>query len=198
MPSRAGTLLALLGLFAGATVAAPLLALAAFFLWIVLARTSDRAITSLVMRRHERGQRGSDVAVAVATSPWHLVVGVVGGLVTLALPLLVGVSALFAAALVVGGLTSQPVRADDVVPLLAAGVFTALTAWWGPGGASLRRGSRSLVRGFTGHPAVRQGVAVAALLAGAILVAVTITQGGPSWAPAPSAPSWVDQVVPTP
>ena len=46
--------------------------------WITLARTADRSVTSLVMRRHERGARGSDVAVAVASSPWHLVLGAVG------------------------------------------------------------------------------------------------------------------------
>ncbi len=151
-PTRTGSLLALLALLMGVTVAAPLAGLLVLATWMVLARTSDRAVTSLVMRRHERGARGSDVAVAVAAGPWHALVGVVGTLVTLALPLLVGVSAMFAGALVVGGATGQQTRADAVVPLAAAAAFTALTAWWGPGGASLRRGSRSLVRGLSGAP----------------------------------------------
>ncbi len=125
-----------------------------------------------------------------------MVVGAVGTLVTLALPLLVGVSAMFAGALVVGSVTGGATRADGVVPLLAAGVFTTLTAWWGPGGASLRRGSRSLVRGATGHPTVRQVLVVAFLLAGALLTALTASRGGPEWWPLPEAPSWVDQVVP--
>ncbi|MBD3785009.1 MAG: hypothetical protein IE926_19015 [Micrococcales bacterium] len=155
-------------------------------------------MTSLVMRRHERGARGGDVALAVASSPWHAVVGGVGTLVTLAVPLLVGVSAMFAGALVVGGLTGASTRADDLVPLAAAAAFTALTAWWGPGGASLRRGSRSLVRGLTGHPTVRQAVAVTALLGGAVLVALTVNRGGPSWWPLLDAPGWVDQVGPQP
>jgi serine/threonine protein kinase len=196
LPTRSGTLLALLALLAGVTVAAPLVGLLLLAAWMVLARTSDRSVTSLVMRRHDRGARGSDVAVAVAASPWHLVVGAVGSLVTLAVPLLVGVSAMFAGALVVGGLTGAAVRADDVVPLLAAGAFTALTAWWGPGGASLRRGSRSLVRGLTGHDTVRQVLVVALLLGAAVLVALTVSRGDPSWWPLSTPPGWVDEVVP--
>ncbi|QIM21944.1 serine/threonine protein kinase [Phycicoccus sp. HDW14] len=196
LPTRSGSLLALLALLAGVTVAAPLVGLVLLAAWMVLARTSDRSVTSLVMRRHDRGARGSDVAVAVAASPWHLVVGAVGSLVTLAVPLLVGVSAMFAGALVVGGLTGAVTRADDVVPLLAAGVFTALTAWWGPGGASLRRGSRSLVRGLTAHDTVRQVLVVALLLGGAVLVALTASRGAPSWWPLSTPPGWVDQVVP--
>ncbi|MBT9254923.1 serine/threonine protein kinase [Phycicoccus sp. MAQZ13P-2] len=196
LPRRSGVLLALLALLAGTAAAAPLVALGALAAWMVLARTADRSVTSLVMRRHDRGARGTDVAVAVVSSPWHVVVGAVGTLVTLALPLLVGVSAMFAAALVVGGATSASTRADGVVPLLAAGVFTALTAWWGPGGASLRRGSRSLVRGATGRPPVRQVLVVALLLGGALLTALTASRGGPEWWPLPQAPSWVDQVVP--
>ncbi|MBM6401482.1 serine/threonine-protein kinase [Phycicoccus sonneratiae] len=197
LPTRSGVLLALLALLAGVTVAAPLVGLLLLGAWMVLARTSDRSVTSLVMRRHDRGARGSDVALAVASSPWHLVVGAVGSLVTLALPLLVGVSAMFAGALVVGGLTGAAVRADGVVPLLAAGVFTALTAWWGPGGASLRRGSRSLVRGLTGHDTVRQVLVVALLLGGAVLVALTASRGAPAWWPLSTPPGWVDEVVPS-
>ena len=54
---------------------APVVAVLGLLAWVTLARTADRSVTSLVMRRHERGARGSDVAVAVATSPWHLVLG---------------------------------------------------------------------------------------------------------------------------
>ncbi|MBM6403164.1 serine/threonine protein kinase [Phycicoccus sp. CSK15P-2] len=198
MPTRSGTLLALLALLAGVTVAAPLVGLLLLGVWMVVARTSDRSVTSLVMRRHERGQRGSDVAVAVVASPWHLVVGLVGTLITLVLPLLVGVCAMFAATLVVGQGTGRETSADGVVPLVAAGVFTALTAWWGPGGASLRRGSRSLVRGVTRNPTARQVVVIGLLLAAAVLVALTVSRGEPSWVPLQEAPSWVDGLVPAP
>ncbi|MGG5259640.1 serine/threonine-protein kinase, partial [Phycicoccus avicenniae] len=196
LPTRSGVLLALLALLGGVTAAAPLVGLLLLAAWMVLARTSDRSVTSLVMRRHARGARGSDVAVAVAASPWHLVVGAVGSLVTLAVPLLVGVCAMFAGALVVGGVTGDATRADAVVPLLAAGGFTALTAWWGPGGAALRRGSRSLVRGLTGHDTVRQVLVAAFLLGGAALVALAVSRGAPSWWPLSTPPGWVDEVVP--
>ncbi|PKW26620.1 serine/threonine-protein kinase [Phycicoccus duodecadis] len=196
MPTRSGTLLALLGLLAGLAVAAPLAALLVLAGWIVLARTADRSVTSLVVRRHARGERGSDVALAVVTTPWHVLVGALGAVVTLLVPLLVGVCAMFATALVVETVQSRSVPADSPVPLLVAAVFTALTAWWGPGGASLRRGSRSLVRGMTGHPNVRQAIVVGALLAGAVLVAVAVSRGAPVWWPLGQAPGWVDSVVP--
>src|SRR6478735_9081957 len=90
-PSRSGTLLALLAVLAAVTARAPAVAVLGLLAWVTLARTADRSVTSLVMRRHERGARGSDVAVAVATSPWHLVVGLVGALATLVLPIFGGV-----------------------------------------------------------------------------------------------------------
>ncbi|MEO5749031.1 MAG: serine/threonine-protein kinase [Ornithinibacter sp.] len=195
--SRSGSLLALLTLLAALTARAPLVALIALVAWLALARTADRSVTSLVMRRHERGVRGSDVAVAVATSPWHLLVGIVGAVVSVALPVLVGVCAMFASALVLNTAMGSG-RSDGVVPLAAAGVFAGLTAWWGPGGASLRRGSRSIVRGVTPGAAGAKVVAGALLLGAAVLLAVTVASGGPSWTPRVDAPGWVDQVVSTP
>jgi hypothetical protein len=195
-PKRSGTLLALLALFATLTAAAPLLALLVLFGWATLARTADRSVTSLVMRRHQRGARGSDVAVAVATSPWHLVIGALGAALTMVAPLVVGICAMFATALVLTALTGRDAAADGVMPLVTAAFFAALTAWWGPGGASLRRGSRSIVRGVSpGGKAVR--VVVAALLAAAaVLGAASVAADGPTWWPRPTAPGWIDEVIP--
>ena len=197
-PSRSGTLLALLALLGAITARAPLVAVIALVGWIALARTADRSVTSLVMRRHERGARSSDVAVAVASSPWHLVLGAVGAVVTVVLPLLVGVCAMFTASLVLGGLTGRDVPSDGILPLASAGVFAALTAWWGPGGASLRRGSRSIVRGVSPGATASQVAAAVLLVIAAGLVASAVTVGEPSWWPRTTAPGWVDQVVPTP
>ena len=199
-PSRSGTLLALLALFAALTARAPYLAVLVLVGWMALARTADRSVTSLVMRRHERGVRGSDVAVAVATSPWHLVVGFIGAAVTVVLPLVVGVCAMFASALVLAAFSGADLRSDGVVPLAVAGVFATLTAWWGPGGASLRRGSRSIVRGATpGTTATQVGVVVLLLAAAALLAsAATTTASGPTWWPRDSGPAWVDASIPTP
>jgi len=183
---------------AGLSARAPLAAALALVAWIALARTADRSVTSLVMRRHERGVRGSDVAVAVASSPWHLLVGAFGAVVTAVVPLLVGVCAMFATSLLVGGLTGWDVPSDGILPLASAAVFAALTAWWGPGGASLRRGSRSIVRGISPGNTARQVVAALLLVLAAGLVASAVAAGGPSWWPSTTAPGWVGQVVPAP
>ncbi|HSO63808.1 MAG TPA: hypothetical protein VLQ78_01795, partial [Ornithinibacter sp.] len=197
-PSRSGTLLALVAVLAALSARAPLVAVLVLVGWMALARTADRSVTSLVMRRHERGARGSDVALAVASSPWHLVVGALGAVVTVVLPLLVGVCAMFATSLVLGGLTGWDVPSDGILPLATAAVFAALTAWWGPGGASLRRGSRSIVRGTSPGATARQVAAAVLLVAAAALVASAVAAGDPSWWPRTSPPGWVDQVVPAP
>ena len=196
-PSRSGTLLALLAVLAAVTARAPVVAVLGLVAWVTLARTADRSVTSLVMRRHERGARGSDVAVAVATSPWHLVLGLLGAAATLVLPLFVGVCAMYASALVLTAARGTDVRTDDVLPLVVAGVFTGLTAWWGPGGASLRRGSRSIVRGVTPGEAAGQVAAGILLVVAAVVLALTLTGGGPTWWPRTTAPGWASQVVPT-
>ena len=197
-PHRTGTLLALGAVFAALAARAPLAAVLALIGWMALARTADRSVTSLVMRRHDRGARGSDVAVAVASSPWHLVVGAIGAAVTVVLPLLVGVCAMFTTSLVLGALTGRDVPADGIVALAAAAVFAALTAWWGPGGASLRRGSRSIVRGTSPGTTARQVVVAVLLVTAAGLLASAVAAGEPSWWPRSGAPGWVDQVVPSP
>jgi predicted Ser/Thr protein kinase len=197
-PSRSGTLLALVALLAALTTRAPYLAVLVLLGWIALARTADRSVTSLVMRRHERGARGSDVAVAVASGPWHLVVGVIGAAVTVVLPIVVGVCAMFATALVLAAFTGDDLRPDGVMPLAVAGVFAALTAWWGPGGASLRRGSRSIVRGATpGARATQVALVVLLLAAAALLASATQTASGPTWWPSESGPGWIDATIPT-
>ena len=71
-------------------------------------------------------------------------------------------------------------RTDDVLPLVVAGVFAGLTAWWGPGGASLRRGSRSIVRGLTPGEAAGQVAAGILLVVAAVVLAMTLAGAGPS------------------
>ena len=195
-PQRSGTLLALLALLTALTARAPLVGLLALLAWVALARTADRSVTSLVRRRHQRGVRGSDVAVAVAASPWHLVVGAIGAAVTVLLPLVVGVCAMFATALVITAFTGADAAADGVVPLASAAVFAALTAWWGPGGASLRRGSRSIVRGAAPGARATQVVVSGLLVATAVLGAASVTADGPTWWPRTAAPGWIDEVIP--
>ena len=196
-PSRSGTLLALLAVLAAVTARAPVLAVLGLLAWVTLARTADRTVTSLVMRRHERGARGSDVAVAVATSPWHLLIGLAGAVATLVLPFFVGVCAMYSSALVLTAVRGADVSTDDVLPLVVGGAFAGLTAWWGPGGASLRRGSRSIVRGLTPGEAAGQVAAGILLVVAAVVLATALTGSGPTWWPRTTAPGWASQVVPT-
>jgi serine/threonine protein kinase len=153
---RKGAVWSLGALLVALAAAAPLIAVGVGTLWRWIAGTSDRVVTSMVVRRHLYGSRRSDVAVAVLRSPWHLVVAALGTAVSLLLPLVVGVATTFTVALALrlafgGGEPDHPVA-------LAVGMAAALAmAWLGPGGASLRRGSRSVLRGLSRGPLTGSG-----------------------------------------
>lgn len=171
-PMRTGTLAALLAATTAAAALWPGLVVIAAILWCWVARFSDRSVTSLVVRRFDRGHRRSDVPVAVVLSPWHVLTSAVSTVAGIVLPGVVAVSAAFCATLAITSVSSVgAVRATPAS--LAIGLLAgALVAWWGPGGASLRRGSRSVVRGVVGGELLTQ-IAVGALVAITIGLAVT-------------------------
>ena len=181
---RTGSLLAVLALFVAAAAAFPVVAAVVALLWSWVARTADRSVTSLVLRRHQKGRRRSDVPFAVVASPWHLVVGALATLVSAILPVVVGVCAVFSAALAMVAVTGGSPQPNAPGPVAAGAVVAGLMAWWGPGGSGLRRGSRSIVRGVS--PGRGGRVFVLVLLAAAVGLGVwTLTQGGvPDWWPA--------------
>lgn len=164
-PSRAGTLALLLLLVVVAGAAAPALTVGALLLATVVARTVDRTATGLVVRRHRNGIRDTDVPYAVASVPMHILVAVLTSIASMIMPVVVGASAMFAAALAVASVTGGEVRPNTAIPLAAAGLCGTLMAWWGPGGTSLRRGARSIVRG------VAPGMAGASILGIVVLAA---------------------------
>ena len=180
---RTGSLLAMLALFVAAATSFPLVAAAVALLWSWVARTADRSVTSLVLRRHQKGRRRSDVPFAVAASPWHLVVGALATVVSALLPVVVGVCAVFSAALAMVAVTGGSPEPNARGPVAAGALVAGLMAWWGPGGSGLRRGSRSIVRGIS--PGRGGRVFALLLLAGAVaLAAWSLTQGGPpDWWP---------------
>ncbi len=102
------------------------------------------------------------------------------------MPVLVAVSAAFCATLGVSALTSASVG-PPLAPSAAAGFAAGtLIAWWGPGGASLRRGSRSLVRGVARGGTVTAVVVAALLLAAGVLTALAVVRHGQlTWWPLP-------------
>ncbi|MGO4341740.1 serine/threonine-protein kinase [Pedococcus sp. 2YAF34] len=180
---RTGSLLALLALFVAAATSFPVVAAAVALVWSWVARTADRSVTSLVLRRHQKGRRRSDVPFAVAASPWHLVVGAFATVVSAILPVVVGVCAVFSAALAMVAVTGGSPEPNARGPVAAGAVVAGLMAWWGPGGSGLRRGSRSVVRGVS--PGRGGRVFVLLLLAAAVgLAAWSLARGGaPDWWP---------------
>jgi hypothetical protein len=105
------------------------------------------------------------------------------------LPLLMATSS---AVIVGAALTNTGYSRQHAEPLaLAVGMLAAIaTAWWGPGGQSLRMGTRSLVRGATRG---RTGRITVVALCGMVLLAVVMVsyRGGfsPDWSPFPAPPS---------
>ena len=188
--NRSGVLTALLALLVAGFAAAPVITALVTAAWFLVARTADRSVTSLVLRRHASGIRRSDVPVAVASGPWHLVVAIVGSLISGFLPAIVFVATTVSTALGWSAVTGSGVEAGRAVPLAVGALFAALTAWWGPMGAGLRRGTRSLVRGATRSDVARQVLVGAALVGAAALAGWLVTRGGvPTWIPGAGAPS---------
>ncbi|HET7305672.1 MAG TPA: serine/threonine-protein kinase [Segeticoccus sp.] len=168
---RSGTLAALLAGTVALSAIWPLVTWMLLLVWSLVARFADRSVTSMVMRRHSRGFRRSDVPVAVASSPWHLVVAVVGTLLALIIPLVVAAACDISTALglaALDGVQPQPLRA---VPVAVGTLVGVLLLWWGPGGAAFRRGSRSIVRGALPRGLLTQLV-VGVVLAAAAALAV--------------------------
>jgi serine/threonine protein kinase len=185
-PKRTGTLLALGAAFTATAAVWPAVALLLAVVWCWLARFSDRSVTALILRRYRYGRRRADVPMAVALSPWHLVVAAGLTLAGLLVPLLVAASAAFCATLGISALTSATVG-PVLAPAAAAGFAAGtLLAWWGPGGASLRRGSRSLVRGVARGRTATSVVVGVLVLAAAVLTAVAFVRHGQlTWWPFP-------------
>lgn len=179
--SRRTVLVALLVALVGAAAAWPAMTAAAFLVLCVLARTVERNRFTLAQRRYERGPRRSDVLVAVVTTPWHLVRSVLTSALAALLPALLGAATAFTVGVAVPQPSGSP--APGSAPAVAAGALVALVAaWWGPGGGSLRRGSRTVVRAIV--PPSGQVVLVLALLAvGAAFALWAVQAGGPQWAP---------------
>jgi len=184
--ARSLVLAALMLALAGLMALTPGFGLLVAALLIIVARTVDRGSTALLRRRQVRGGRGkADGLVAAAASPVHLIAASLITLFCLILPVIVG--------FIVGGIVSAmaaSARGLDWQPLSAVGFATGglaglLMAWIGPGGTSLRRGSKIAVRGAF-RPAWLSILVAAALLAGATLSFTSAANGGgANWARTP-------------
>ncbi|MBW8172547.1 protein kinase [Ornithinimicrobium sp. Arc0846-15] len=176
-PMRTGTLAALLLLFVALSMVAPFVAWGCLAIWSVLSRWVDRTLTGLVLRRHEAGPRGSDVPMAMLAAPWHLVTAVLTGGLSLILPAAFAAVAAGGAAL---GLQVSGQLADAAyhpIPVAIGSALGAMVAWWGPGGVSLRRGSRTMIRAVlpSGPAATIGGVFI--LVGGGALMVMALLEG---------------------
>ncbi|MDQ1482891.1 MAG: hypothetical protein QOF35_967, partial [Actinomycetota bacterium] len=184
LPPRNGTVLALMVGVLGVAMMWPVVAIGLIALWSWSARVADRSITSLVMRRHDRGRRRSDLPLAVVVSPWHAVVAALATVLTLVLPGIVGVGSTFSIALAMAAFTGDNPAPNSSIPLVVGGFFGLLMYWWGPGGSSLRRGSRSLLRAVVPGRGATVFLVGTVLLAGAGVAAYALVKSGqPDWWP---------------
>ncbi len=189
MAMRTGVLGAAGIAWVGALMAWPGYAFVALAIWSVLARATDRSVSALVFRRYAHGRRGSDIPLAVITSPWHLLVAAVATLVSLVLPFAVTLAGIFATALLLAGATGAELGPGSPTTLAVGGIAGLSMLWWGPGGVSLRRGSRSIVRRVVPLGTASQVVAVVLVVAGLVVGLVAVDHGASlTWLPFGSNP----------
>ncbi|MFC6006720.1 serine/threonine-protein kinase [Angustibacter luteus] len=172
-------------LVAGA-LADPVVTAAAVAVLCVLARLVERNRTVLARRRYERGRRRSDLWVATLSSPWHLLRAVFVQALASIQPVLLGVATAFCVGLVLP--MSDGSAHPASLPAVGAGAAIALlTAWWGPGGGALRRGTATSLRVLVPRTQRWTWVLVLVVLA-AGLAWWAVRQGEPSWWPVQNAP----------
>lgn len=192
---RTGVVLAGMVLLAALTLVAPVAALCVGVVWSWLARTVERAAVGLSLRRGEYGVRRGDVAGAVLRSPAYAVGAALGSIFGAILPAIAGSFALAGAISLQGVqvVPGSPADPSAAPPLLLAAAAALLVAWWGPGGSTLRRGTRVVAR--TASPG-RYGpmVVIGVLLVAAAVIGLVSQSSGfePTWAPLTEDPfEWV-------
>ena len=184
LPMRTGLLGAAGIAWTGALMAWPGIALLVLVGLSVLARATDRSVTALVLRRYDYGRRPSDLPYAVVSAPWHLVLGVVATALGLLLPVAVALAGIFAGALLLAGARGTDLGPGAPVTLAVGGVLGLLMLWWGPGGASLRRGSRSMARRLVPAGLASQVVAAALAVFGVVAALLALRHGASlTWDP---------------
>lgn len=175
IPRRVGTMFALGLVMVALITYAPGIGLLAALGWSWLARFVDRLITAVALRRAARGGRDRDMPLAVLGSPLHLIGSAISAVVAGVLPLLVGLGFGVGLRAMAGSVAGVPVGTASVVGISAAAAL--VVAWWGPGGTTLRRGSRSVARAVS--PGRHGGqVAVGMLLLAAAALGVLTQSSG--------------------
>jgi len=182
-------MVALLAGVLGVATIWPMVAVALAASWSWCARFADRSVTSLVMRRHDRGRRRSDIPIAIVASPWHAVVAVLATVLTLVVPAVVAAGTTFSIALASAAVSGGDPAPNSSLPLVAGGLLGSLMLWWGPGSHSMQRGTRSLLRAGAPGDGGADLVALDFLVATLALIGVglgiwqALRHGQPDWWP---------------
>ena len=182
--ARSGTLAALGALLVVTAAAYPALAVTIALIWSVVARTAERSVTASVLRRHSKGARSGDVARSVAAGPVHVVGGVISTAAASIMPAIVGAAGVFVSLFLLRNLATVSDATEYQVALATGMALTIFIAWFGPGGASLRRGSRSLARGIAPTATSAQvATGVFLVVALGLIGALALRTGLPIWTP---------------
>lgn len=193
---RTASLLALGCALAAAAGVMPTLAVVIGFGIATAARAVEASEQALIRRRDDRGRTRIDVLVVSLASPWRLLTGAVRAAVFLIVPLLVGAGITYLSSLFMGaGIGSSNFRVH-AAPLILGAASAITLAWWGAGGGSLRRGTRTMVRsvapGTGGAQAFTSLMALATIAA--ILVAWRSGSGQIDWFPLTGPPvGWLQR-----
>ncbi|MBB2925365.1 serine/threonine-protein kinase [Cellulomonas cellasea] len=190
---RWGSLLAL-GLLATAAAALyPGWTLVVLGVLLVLVRTAGSTVEAMYARRERNGVRRTDTLRAVVSTPWHLVLAVLGLLPAV---LVAGCLVLIVLGVVWWLLTGgywapDGVRGGEPTGIIAsaivAGVFVLglVTLWWGPIAHTTRIGARRVLSVVAPGRAGAFVLTLVALAVAAVLVLETLGDPQVVWSPLP-------------
>ncbi len=169
---RAGLLLGTGVVVALAVAAYPWVAVLVGLVALHLLRSGSLAASAAAERRSLRGRRWYDGPRLLAGAPWDLVRAVPGTLALAVVSLGVAVST---------GLVGLALVGRGPLMVLGVGLGVALSWWWGPGAARVRRPLGGVVRGTSRTPARwLAGLIVLAVVGGLLAAAAA---AGPDWSP---------------
>ncbi|KGM00457.1 protein kinase domain-containing protein [Cellulomonas cellasea] len=190
---RWGSLLAL-GLLATAAAALyPGWTLVVLGVLLVLVRTAGSTVEAMYARRERNGVRRTDTLRAVVSTPWHLVLAVLGLLpaVLVAGCLVLIVLGVLWWLLTGGYWAPDGVRGGEPTGIIAsaivAGVFVLglVTLWWGPIALTTRIGARRVLSVVAPGRAGAFVLTLVALAVAAVLVLETLGDPQVVWSPLP-------------
>lgn len=180
---RTGTIAAYALLLVAVTAAMPFVGAGVALLSAAVARFVDRSVKSMHWRRSFNGPKRSNIVKEVFASPWRMVTSCVLAVGSMLVPYAVAAGLTVAASQSIhrdGGRLDQYIQ-NAVIGIAMA--IALLIAWWGPGGASLRRASRRTANVFA--PSKFGAVLCVAVfvLGAAFIAALVLSFPSVSWWP---------------